>query len=529
MRSIPQMSNSFAVLSLLIKDLKVPVTRFTIRENLEEHPDFPSLLAISDCLTTWNIPHETYRVNKETYNPEELNFPFIAHSSFNGGTFSMIKEIKNKTVKFLSHSKSITEISEDEFLKNWDGIVLYAEKAEESGEQGYNKNLLKGMFNQLRVPFLVLTLLFTIAGVLINYSIYDVAFFSLLGIKATGILLSTLLLSYSINANNPFLQNLCGLGSKNNCNAILKSNAAQVNSWLSWTEVGLFYFSGSFICLLLFPEMAYLLAWLSIACLPYTFYSIGYQLKKRNWCVLCCTVQGLLWLEAIAFTTSFRFKFDTAALDPLLIFYLLTCFLMPIAIWSFIKPYLLKSEQVNPLKKQLKKFKYNSEIFNQLLTQQTQYTITDDLMPIQLGNPNAETVITLVSNPFCGPCSGAHKTLDKWLQNRNDIQMKILFATANHDDDIRTKVARHMTALSLLEDKKIVKNALNDWYEQTYKSYEQWAFQYPVALNNNMYAVTEKQKTWCVNAQITATPTILINGYKLVEPYQLNDIEYLLS
>jgi hypothetical protein len=57
------------------------------------------------------------------------------------------------------------------------------------------------------------------------------------------------------------------------------------------------------------------------------------------------------------------------------------CFLIPVATWCFIKPYLLKAEHLKPLNQQLKKFKYNSALFNQLLSSQTKYSVPDDLMP----------------------------------------------------------------------------------------------------------------------------------------------------
>ncbi|MNY22235.1 hypothetical protein D3C86_1558330 [compost metagenome] len=150
-------------------------------------------------------------------------------------------------------------------------------------------------------------------------------------------------------------------------------------------------------------------------------------------------------------------------------------------------------------------------------------------MPIVLGNAEAENIITMVSNPFCGPCATTHKTLDQWLNTRDDIQVKIVFTTANHDDDPKTKVARHLTALSLLGDKKKVEQALNDWYDSTKKDYDTWAKNYPMQVNGEMEVVTQRQKEWCELTEVTFTPTILVNGYKLPDPYRLDDIKYLLS
>ncbi len=39
----------------LIKSLNIPVTATTAVEQVEDHPDFPSLYSISDSLTKWKV------------------------------------------------------------------------------------------------------------------------------------------------------------------------------------------------------------------------------------------------------------------------------------------------------------------------------------------------------------------------------------------------------------------------------------------------------------------------------------------
>ncbi|RZK65841.1 MAG: hypothetical protein EOO85_27690 [Pedobacter sp.] len=171
----------------------------------------------------------------------------------------------------------------------------------------------------------------------------------------------------------------------------------------------------------------------------------------------------------------------------------------------------------------------NSALFEQALTNQPQYAITDDLMPITYGNPNAETTITLVGSPFCEPCGNAHKLIEDWLKTTNGVQVKVIFANSNQDSDLRTKMTRHITALSFLEDKLIVERALSDWYKQSMKKYDSWAEKYPVVFKQDLDDVLERQKEWCEMADISFTPTIFINGYKLLDPYQIEDLKYLIG
>lgn len=525
-RSIKNAGNTVFVLNFLIKKLKIPVSSYTIEKDLQDHPDYPSMLSLMDCLTSWNIPNEAYKINKETCNIKELPFPFVAHLQRNGGEFVFVQRIDDDLVSFSNEMEQNGKLKLSDFFKFWDGVILYAEKDQSSGEKEYSQSLIKGFINEARFPFLVFILLCSIFYT-VDLGGESLFYLVLLLLKLIGVGAGSLLLMHSINTSNPFIKNLCSIGKKNDCNAILKSDAAMVTSWLSWSELGMFYFSGTLVCLLLYPSSIELLGCLNFLCLPYTIYSIGYQIKIKNWCVLCCIVQVLLWLEAAAFFRigiSFQ-NFDLGFFDMTGIVF---CFLVPIAIWSCIKPYLLKSGQVKPLNQQLKKFKYNSTLFHQLLSSQAKHSVPDDLMPIVLGNAEAETVITIVSNPFCGPCGVAHKKLDELLDKRKDIQLKVLFATANDEEDVRTKVAKHFTALSLSKDKLLVGQALNDWYSQSNKSYDQWVEKYPSTISEGLEAAMLKQNQWCDMVKVSLTPTIFINGYELVDPYSLDDIKYLL-
>ncbi|MBC6110621.1 thioredoxin domain-containing protein [Pedobacter fastidiosus] len=518
--------NAVAVIELLLKTLNVKVSKTSIKTTLEEHPYFPSILSVSESLTDWYIENQVYQINKEEYNSDDLLFPLIAHLNVNGGVFILIHEINNKQIAYSNEIYSRVLMHEADFLKIWSGIALHAIAKTISGEKTYQINKIKDKFNFAKTPLLI-TLIIVFVFLDLNYNALSVGYVILLSLKFIGLVVSTLLLMYSINASNPLIQNLCSLGKKNNCNSILKSDAAKVTSWLTWSEVGFCYFICSLLSLRLIPSSIHILAWLNVFALPYTVYSINYQYKNKNWCILCCTVQLLLILEFVA--NIFTFDFFNIQLSPTLATSILLAFIFPILGWSLIKPVLMKAESANSLKQQLKKFKYNSTLFIQALKSQPKYNVSDELMPIALGNPNAETTITMVSNPFCGPCAKAHQLLDDLLSYRDDIKVKIIFSTADHDDDRRTKVSRHISALGLIKDTAFVQRALNNWYQQSSRNYEQWAIKYPIENNHSLNEVTRIQKAWCELTEITFTPTIFINGYKLPNPYQFEDIKYLLD
>lgn len=521
-------NNATVVTSLLIKELGVKISDLAINDILEEHPDYPQLKAISDSLDEWHLPNQAYDIKREDYDPSDLYFPFIAH--LKEGGYILIHDITAKKVCFSDEKHNKAIIDEEEFLNRWSSVALHTTITEKSGELNYRENRLKGIFNQYKLPLVVLTLLGLIL-LKVNDQTLNFHYGFLLGLKIVGLGVSVLLLTHSIDANNPLIRNLCNLGKKNNCNAILKSDAAKITSWLSWSEVGFFYFAGSLLALLFAPSSLSLLTWLNLFALPYTVYSISYQYRHKNWCILCCSVQVLLVLETVTFLSSQNFEFLTLAFADLPNFgtTTLTSFLVPILGWYFLKSFFVDAGQIRSLKQQLKKFKYNSSLFNQALKNQPKYAVPDDLMPIVLGNPNAETTITMVSNAFCIPCAKAHETIDKWLRTRDDLKVKIIFITSTDKTNNNARAGRHVMALSLLKDTEIVGNALKEWYTHGGKKYELWAKKYPVEFNDEMDMISQKQNAWFDMAEITVTPTIMVNGYKLPDPYRLEDIKYLLS
>lgn len=333
-KSLP---NVAYVLNLFIRKLDISVSSYTIIEDLLEHPDYPSMLSISDSLTSWNVPNQALQLDKETCIIEQLSLPFIAHLNIDGGQFILINDIDGDTLSYSNEVNRNGTISKDEFFKDWEGILLYAEKKKESGEPNYKQAIVKGLLNQTRSPFLLMVGLSAVIYTVAKNTL-SLTYLLLLLTHLTGIGVSILLLIQSLDANNPFIQNLCSLVKKTDCNAILKSEAAKVTSWLNWSETGLFYFSGSFICLVINPSNMDFISWLSLCCLPYTIYSIGYQFKHKNWCILCCTVQALLWLSAgLFFMSNGSFVIENLIITSDHLTVGIVSLLMPIAIWSFLK------------------------------------------------------------------------------------------------------------------------------------------------------------------------------------------------
>ncbi|KEQ28885.1 hypothetical protein N180_20300 [Pedobacter antarcticus 4BY] len=524
-------SNAEASVINLLKYLKISINPDSVIDELEKHPDYPSMLAVSDVLTALKIENSAFRAESDLLG--ELPLPFLVNLNTNGGEFAVVTKMDANYVYFADERKEVNKLTLDNFKSAFGGVVLIAEP---NSKIVANRNLLlsASKFKPAVLTAGCLTILLLLlygSGYFSNLT-WTIASLSLL--KTAGLIVSILLLIQSVDSNNPVIQVLCQPGDKTDCNAILSSKAAKVFDGLTWSEVGFFYFAGTWLLLQFGGSLAgslTVLAMLNFVSLPYTVYSIYYQARvAKKWCILCCSIQIILWLEFIPLVinaSSTHFYFDFTNYEVLRL--MGVCFLSPILLWLILKPVFFKLQQVKPLKEQLRKFKYNSELFNKLLTEQPQFKQPDENWSIVLGKAEAGNVITMVSNPYCQPCAKMHKLLNEIVDQNGDVQARIVFTAENTETDLQTPITRHLMALNALEDKTMVKDALHDWYEQKQKNYQAWAKAYPVTLIETDYHKLDAQREWCEMAKVAFTPTMLINGHLIPSNYQLTDLKYMLQ
>ena len=525
------------VLMTLFKKLSIKVTRSTVDNTLQQHPDYPSILSLSDSLKKWNVNNVVLKVESEKL--PELPFPCIAHIKTDGGSFIIIDAVAQNQIQCTDYKGKTSFIPLEDFTASWSGVVMLVEKDEHSGEKDYNKNLRKERvatlfsYGLLLLPFLLSA--FAVAMVALSeVPAFNFGGFSLsLFLKATGIIVSVLLLWHEVDRYNPLLQQICTAGKKLNCDAVLDSKAAKIFSWLSWSEVGFFYFTGGFLALLFAGSQAVsiitILAYLNALALPYTLFSVSYQWKvSKQWCPLCLSVQVLLVSEFIVSLltgslSALQLTFANIAL-------LIPAFGLPVVLWYVLKPQLLAAQQEKRTFKQFQRIKYNPETFNALLQKQQELSIATAGLGITLGNPQAKTGLIKVCSPYCGPCARAHKIIDELLQN-NLVKVQIIFTATNDEKDRRALPVKHFLAIAAKNDESFTKNALDDWYGAAVKDYETFAAKYPVNKEDldRQCEKIEAMKKWCDEVKVSYTPMIFMNGHVLPGIYNVEDLKYFLE
>jgi len=522
---------------VFLKLLKVKVTDKTVDETLQNHPDFPSLLCISDSLTKWNVSNAAGRI--EVSEIDQLPTPFMAYSKHAENPLEILTEVSANEVKLYSikQNKQVSE-NRETFLKRWNGVYLIAEKNELSGEKYFELARRKSFIRSM-VPvslFLLLTLvslLFlqrnlgtgSVTNLMAVYLQYVILF--------AGVIVTSLLLWYEIDNNNPLLHKVCTGIAKGNCDAILGSKQSKVFSWLSWSEVGFFYFTGGFLTLLFISPLTdslSIIGYLNILALPYTIFSIYYQARvARQWCVLCLSVQALLVLGGInVIATGLLLPLNQFSVD--IITQSALIYFSPVLLWYTLKPYLLKLQEAKNTKREYLRIKFNSEIFDTLLKKQKQITISTEGIGIEFGNPDATNTLIKVCNPYCGPCAKAHPKIEKLLEETPDLMVKIIFTTPNDPNHYAFSPVTHLLTISARnKGDEMIKQALDDWYLADKKDYDQFATKYPMNIDHAKQASKiEAMFKWCDDMEIIATPTIFINGYQLPDAYDIEDLQYFL-
>lgn len=521
----------------MIDMLLVQVTITSLKKALQEHPDYPSLLSISDTLTSCGI--ENLSLKTTAKNLLQLPPPFIVQiNKPQGKMFTVISRISQQNISWYDETAGKTISSPiAEFEKIFTGFVLLASPSEGAGEKDYLKkrkeevrSAAKKAVSLLIIPFISLVA----AGLSLSR---DVATAMLpvasILLSLAGSIITGFLITYETRSQPGGSRQTCGTGKRVNCDAILTSRAAKI-AGISWSTIGFTYFSGGMLTLLFAGITGaiglFVTSWLNILALPYILFSIYYQWKvAQQWCTYCLSVQALL---AIQFVVNILggWMLPVTEIPVAMVIVIFTAYALPFAMINFLLPIQLAARERGQQSLDLQRFRNNRNIFETLLERQKKVMHPSEGLGIVLGNEGAKHKIIKVCNPYCGPCAKAHPIMEEILQNNPDIQLQIIFSATGEEKDILTPPVRHLLAVAEKGDETVTKAALHDWYAAPKKDYKIFSEKYRT--NESLQAQSEKVKqmrTWCDKTEISFTPTFFVNGHQLPEMYTAEDLKYFLS
>ena len=148
---------------------------------------------------------------------------------------------------------------------------------------------------------------------------------------------------------------------------------------------------------------------------------------------------------------------------------------------------------------------------------------------INLGNQHASNTIIKVCNPYRGPCSKAHFELEELIAHNKNVKLKIIFKSRNIEGDMEATITKHLMAINAEGDISHTKQALDDWYLAHPKDYNRFSVAHSAraGLIDQGPKLNDMSK-WCIDADVTGTPTIFINGYRMPENYDIKELKQIL-
>jgi protein-disulfide isomerase/uncharacterized membrane protein len=494
-----------------LKELSINVSLNYLKHQLECHPDYPSMVSITDTLDELGIANAALTLDKRKL--DEVPIPFLAFSSINGEGFIIVKNIKEQLQQNLG------------FEKNWNGVALLAEKPEHWHHAENESHLLKERKSRYHIALTIAMIILFAIIYLFNY--FSSQLISLFLSSLIGFAIATLIVQHDLGISNDLTEQLCRTGKNIDCDAVMHAKGSGFSKWFNFADTGIIYFSSFFMLLVSLSPGLLILAVLSAAATPFIFYSLYYQWRVvRKWCPLCLIIVAILSMQfIIVLPVLMEFDFTTIGIREIV----LTVFIIAVSasVWFLmLKPTLNRNKDLIDKNVSLQRFKNSLDIFTAALKQQRRADTTPLENDLQLGNAAAPIQIMVACNPYCSPCAKAHKALEE-LITKHDIGLTVRFAIRSAEKENKgTQAVEYM--LQLLTNETIIykRKALHEWYVDM--NIEKFREKYPLHEQTEVVSLLKQHELWSKEMQIVFTPTIFINGYELPKQYNVENLKQLL-
>jgi uncharacterized membrane protein len=510
--------NIITLILKYFKELDLSIDQKEFQLQYELHPDYPSLLALSDTLTFFKIDNAAFKISAEDLDNMPIEFLALTQKENEAEDFSFIKKVND------TYFVNEKVISKSDFLKIFKNIVLIAEKSayfEETTTNKYQHWLIGLVMVLLAVPVF-----------LNGFLQFSVVFFIL---SVLGIYLSYETFNQSLGINKGLSSKFCSATPQTSCESVVKSNKWKIFETFSLSDVSLVFFVSQLILIILFSlngSFEKLIDWsayfLWIA-LPLVLLSIYYQkFVEIKWCPLCLGISAVLLIQTLLVYVLNSLHFSS--IDLSVLFAVSTVLFLTSVAWHFIKNILTKS---NDYKNQLSKairFKRNYNLFKEQLlkTQPLQFPKND--YAIYYGNKEANCQITILTSPFCGHCKKVHEILhDLHQKYSHKLAFHICYSIGVEGDSPAIAAIKNLQQLFLNDGLDKYEQALKSFYNKD--NYINNFVEQSKHFQNNksVNELLKAQNEFANQQHLNFTPMIFINGYKFPDIYEREDLVYFIN
>ena len=172
------------------------------------------------------------------------------------------------------------------------------------------------------------------------------------------------------------------------------------------------------------------------------------------------------------------------------------------------------------------KIKFRDEVFTSLLTAKRQICPSPNTTNIYFGNNRANLIITIVSNPHCGPCGAMHTKIEELLDKYKE-NICVFYVFSSFEGDWFDESEEFLISVYFAHSKEITREIYADWYNGGRNNRDSFISKYSFVKNQEeVVKEMERHRAFCERESIEVTPTIFINGYMLPKDYSIDDLKY---
>lgn len=503
------------IVEAILKELGVRYTHTFVARVFTNAPDSDNMYGIKRALSRYGI--ETVGMHFDDKEEAGISFPCILHL---GNSFVVGIDLTGDSIKYYDGKEYKTE-DVSQFIKKWTGNSLLVTDTQNAGEPDLFKNRIADIYDTLIRHFLLIV--FIGLGVL---TIWQDGILNPISVNVLldiiGVVTCFLLFQKQIFNHDSLADKVCSVLQKGGCDSILKSEEAKFLGLVSWTEIGLAYFSSRILCLSFSGQCLPLLQMIGWVAMTYGIWSIWYQaFKAKHWCTLCITVQIIVWATGIYNMFVFQeFRLSIAAAIAYA-----ACYASALLFTHVISElHTVKGKYTNATKEFLS-FKLHDHILKASLHNSNEIVVKENDSSVFYGNTSAKITLSVLTNPHCSPCASMHTKLMRLVTENSNIKVQYIYSSFSKELD---RSSLFMIAVYQQKPYYEAVKILEEWYDHGRMSAETFIKEHNLDLQERRvldeYA---KHTDWKEKTGIQATPTIIYSGHELPPKYNVEDLIYL--
>ena len=500
----------------ILRELHVPFTKsFAIRA-YEEHPYKYTFFGLKSLCERYWI-ETTGLLLRDKSSIVNLSAPFVA--KFNDD-YALVKEIDKEQVVFEMYGSSNQLLLAD-FINGCSGHVLTFSVNEKSIEPNYKQHLFNKWFERAEYLGLVISTAILVGLLMVGRSVPTYLELISILLSLLGCILSGMLITQQMKVHNSLAERVCHAFKKSSCNNILESSAAKFLGRFSWAEIGFSYFFVNLLGLMISAKSQGTLSYIAALSLLYSIWSVWYQHRLSQWCPICLMVQGVVLVQFICYLQG-GFYTQTIKLDAQIISCFFAAYICCILIIHKLLPFFIRSSQLRQTQWEYNHMKMNEKVFNLLLHEGTEYKASGST--IEFGNSRSNIAITVFSNPYCNPCAAMHKRLQA-LYASGSCLIRYVFTSFLPEWNI---INKSLIAVYQQYGAEKAWDIYTEWYDKGKFIQEEFFDPFHLDMKSeDIEREFQRHEQWRKDTKFSATPTVLVNGYKLPHGYKIEEMQYI--